>query len=112
MSIHKSYKKINVVSQFWPPNFVGGGEISTYITCRELAERGYEITVLTPNVPIHKDKCFKFIKLYNPSGILMLFEKKYFSRIFLKENFPKGVYWASDNYGAAYLCTKNVRKIV
>lgn len=107
-----SDKKINVVSQFWPPNFVGGGEISTYIICQELVGMGYKVTILTPNVPVQKDKRFKFIKLYNPPEFLISFEKNYFSKIFLKENSPEGIYWASDYYGAAYLSTKSVRKIV
>lgn len=111
MSINEVSKKINVVSQFWPPSFVGGGEISTYITCQELAGRGYEVTILTPNIPFKKSKLFKFIKLCNPSQILIPFEKNYFSKIVIKEDMPKGIYWASDFYGAAYLSNKKVKKI-
>lgn len=107
-----SYKKINVVSQFWPPSFVGGGEISTYIVCQELAKRGYDVTILTPNVPVREDKCFKYIALHNPLGFLESFEERYFTKISCKEDMPVGVYWASDFYGAAYLSAKNVRKLV
>lgn len=112
MSIHKFSKKINVVSQFWPPSFVGGGEISTYIVCQKLVKKGYEVTILTPNIPKKNDESFRFSKLYNPSKFLKPFERNYFSRISLKGDLPKGVYWASDYYGAAYLRNKKVKKFV
>ena len=107
-----NYKKINVVSQFWPPSFVGGGEISTFIICQELSKRGYDVTILTPNPPLGKGSKFKYVKLFNPSSLLKPFEKNYFSQISLRGDLPEGIYWASDYYGAAYLYTKNVKKIV
>ena len=70
-----NYKKINVISQFWPPSFVGGGEISTYIICQELSKKGYDVTILTPNPPLEKDRRFNYIKLFNPSPLLKPFEK-------------------------------------
>lgn len=107
-----SNKSINVVSQFWPPAFVGGGEISTYIICQKLAEMGYDITILTPNVPLQKDNRFNYLVLHNPSCLLEPFEKKYFSKISWESNLPEGVYWGSDFYGAAFLYDKNVKKVV
>ncbi len=86
--------------------------ISTYIICQALVRKGYEITVLTPNVPEQKDKYFKYIKLNNPPSFLEPFEEKYFSKISSKENLPRGIYWASDFYGTAFLYNKNVKKIV
>lgn len=107
-----SDKKINVVSQFWPPDFVGGGEISTHIICQELVKNGYKVTILTPNVPRHKDKRFKYLPLHNPPNLLEPFERKYFSKISWKGNLPEGVYWGSDFYGAAFLSDKNIKKVV
>lgn len=109
MKTKKINKKIIVVSRYWPPNFFGGGEISTYYVCKQLSKMGYEISIATPNPNNNKD--FKFIKLINPNSIYELFEERYFNRITANQKFTDGVFWASDFYGAAFLKNMDVKKI-
>lgn len=102
-------KRISVVSQFWPPNFIGGGEISTYYVCKQLIKIGYKITVITPNPGKSKD--FKFIKTIHPHWLYEPFEEKYFQKITTTQKLNDEIYWASDYYGAAFLNNKEVKKI-
>lgn len=110
MNIDKLNKKIIVVSQFWPPNFAGGGELSTYYVCKQLIKMGYKITVITPNPS--SDKEFEFIKTIQPHWFYGYFERIYFSKIIVNHKLDNGIFWASDYYGAAFLHNKNVKKVV
>lgn len=109
MRVTKISKKINVASKYWPPYFVGGGETSTYNTCKQLEKIGYKITIITPN-PSNNNE-FKFVKTTNPHWLNELFEEKYFQKISIEENLPEDIFWASDFYGTAFLSNKKVRKI-
>lgn len=110
MKTKKTNKKITVVSQFWPPNFVGGGEISTYNVCKQLIKMDYKITVITPNPS--NGRYFKFIKTIHPHYPCDSFEENYFKKITTAQKLGGGIYWASDFYGAAFLKNLDVKKIV
>jgi len=88
--------KIAILSEKFPPNFVGGGEISTYYLAKALLERGHQVTVYTqPCKRLNKREgiLIKEVKcLYFPSKTKTLFEGynikkacKIFKKEYLKE---------------------------
>ena len=41
--------RIGIISELFPPMFVGGGEISAYYLAQSLVEKGHEVVIITPN---------------------------------------------------------------
>jgi glycosyltransferase involved in cell wall biosynthesis len=53
--------KIAMVTAFFPPNVIGGAEISSYYLSKVLAEKGHEVHIIAPDFG-KKRECLKFKK--------------------------------------------------
>jgi len=102
--------KIKVFSRYFPPDFVGGAELSTYYVCKELKKMKNHITINTLSKV--KSNEFDIYTLKKPNKIFELHEKLYFEKITKKNILTESdVNWASDFFGAAILKNVNSKKV-
>ena len=112
--------KLLLVSEYFPPKIMGGGEINVFLIAQALAKRGMEVTVLTSyHYGLERYESKDGIKIIRrlktgktASGLIDNFKRSFFSvdkevkRLYAKVNFDR-----IHLFGTAIISAKKLSKL-